>query len=95
MLNLSLHWHSRGSATDVFTSAVRMVVGSAHLGNFYFVVVVVACFMGAVFLYIFQNFPNFCVEVYSLGLGVRFKAGVGSLWPAWTIDMARIRIFVT
>jgi len=38
-----------------------------------FILVVVAVFMRPVFVY-FQNFPNFYVEIYGLGLGVRFRS---------------------
>ena len=36
--------------------------------------VAVALFMVPVFIYFFQNFPNFCVQICSLGLSVRFRA---------------------
>ena len=35
---------------------------------------VVACFMEPVFLYFFQKFLNFCVQIY--GLGFRFQVWV-------------------
>jgi len=45
-------------------SAVQMVFSSAFI-----LVVVVASFMGVghVFLYFFQKFLNFCVQIYALG----------------------------
>ena len=75
---LLLQQHLRGSVADAFTSTVRMVFDSTiTLMFFVFVIlVVVACFMGPAFLYIFQKFLNFCVQIYSLGLGFTFGVKV-------------------
>jgi len=50
-----------------------MVSGSDLILALLILVVVVALFMGPVFLYFFRKFPNFSVQIYALGLGVGFK----------------------
>jgi len=49
-------------------------VGSGHDWAAFVFVVAVALFKVPVFIYFFQKFPNFCVQICSLGLSVRFKA---------------------
>jgi len=39
--------------------------------------------------YFLQMFPNLCVQIYSLGLGVRFRAVVLKLWYAKTFKVVR------
>jgi len=48
-------------------------VDSGHDRAPFVLVVVVALFMVPVFIYSFQKFQNFCVQICSLGLGIRFR----------------------
>jgi len=67
-------WYCHGSQAD--TSTVWMVFGLALTMAPFVLVVVVARFMGPVFVYFFQKFPNFCMDI-------QFRAGVNNLsWVA-------------
>jgi len=56
------------SRVEACMSAVQIVFGLAFTMVSLVLVAVVA-----VFLYFFQNFPNFCVQIYCLGLVFRFR----------------------
>jgi len=49
----------------VFSPALTMAHLALTMAHF-FLEVVVALFMGPVFLYFFQKFPNFSVQIYNL-----------------------------
>jgi len=58
-------------------SAVPMVFGSTLTSVTFVLVVVVACFNpGTGFSLLFQKFPNFSLQIYSLGLWLDFTAGL-------------------
>ena len=56
-----------------------MVFGSALAMVPFVLVVVVALLMGPVFLYFFQKFLNFCLQIYSLGFKFSFGVQVEGL----------------
>ena len=62
--------------TRLHLLSVRMVFGSALTMAPFVLVVVVELFMGPVFIYFFFKFPNFCVQIYSLGVGFKFGVQV-------------------
>ena len=61
------------------TSTVQMVFGLALTMMPFVVVIVVALSTSLVFPYFFQKFLNFCVQIYGLVLGFRFRAVVVNL----------------
>jgi len=68
-----------------------MVFGSA-LTLATFALVLSGCmfqFIGLLFLYFFQKFPNFCLQIYILGLGFAFRVKVQNLDFKFSIFLPR------